>query len=288
MRVDVCRNLGQLSAVCAIAVLSVSSAEALSVSRFGASQDSWGAYLGSASSLFDTSALLSSPGAASNSGALSGAATIQHADVQEPHWVLGPWGIPVLSMPPLPSAPPPAAAIAAPANDGCGRVVAAAAPVEAPPPPAPAGPPRWVLGPWGVPTLVNPPPSPVVSAPAASAPAASAPAASAPAAPAGPPLMAAAAAPSGAGHWTLGPWGVPTFVSDDPPSPPAAAPPAAAPVAASQPCPGVCAGTTPGTLGACDPNAGRSAQIPFPASVALVGSGLIGVAGLRWARRHRS
>jgi hypothetical protein len=282
MRFDLSRNLGQLSAVCAIAVLSVSSAEALSVSRFGASQDTWGAYLGSSSSLFDTSALLSSPGAASNSGALSGAATIQHASVQEPQWVLGPWGIPVLSMPPLPSAPPPAAAIAAPANDGCGRVVAAAAPVEAPPPPAPAGPPRWVLGPWGVPTLMNPP-SAVVSAPA---PAASAPAASAPAAPAGPPLMAAAA-PSGAGHWTLGPWGVPTFVSDDPPSAPAAAPPAAAPAAASEPCPGVCAGTAKGTLGACDPNAGRSAQIPFPASVALVGSGLIGVAGLRWARRHR-
>jgi hypothetical protein len=73
---------------------------------------------------------------------------------------------------------------------------------------APPFAPHWVLGPWGVPTLVNPAPSAVVSAPAQTA-----------------PVPAAET-----GHWVLGPWGLPTFVPDPPSAPPTPAPSAPAPV----------------------------------------------------------
>jgi hypothetical protein len=281
MRLDVSRTLGKLSVVCSIAALSVSSAEAISVPRFSPGLDR----SGPSSSAFDISALLASPGDASTN-AVSSVAAVQEYQEQ---WVVGPWGLPILSMVPV-SSPPPAAALPGPAaSDGCGRVVQAAAAETPAPASSPAGP-KMVVGPWGLPTFVESSAPAVLSAPAHSA------AAFTRAAPAGAAREAAlgqartptatATAAGGGGQWIVGAWGLPEYVSL--PAPPAALPaPEAAPVVDSEPCLTACVGGPAGTLGACDPNAAaRSAQIPLPVSLALVGAGLVGVAGLRWARRR--
>jgi hypothetical protein len=277
MRVSWLRAAWQICAVCAIAVLTVETAGAVSVSRFGAAQSTPSAISGS-STFSHSSALLTAPGAAFDNGGLSSAAAIRYDDVDQPQYVLGPWGVPILVLPAPPSPPPPAPAVipgpATVSHGDCGRILSAPAPpaVSPPPAPVPAAPKsRWTY-------RGSPSPQSGSSAPQAAREVQVG-------------SSSAGVAREYASSRPLPPSakGWPQQRVAAPPAPALEPVSAPAPAVAALPCPALTCVAGPGdTLTACPTALPARTALPAPASLALIGSGLIGVVGLRWARRRRA